>query len=288
MTVTLITGSSSGVGEACALHFARAGHRVYACMRHPEGGATTLNEARQREALALRVVRCDVDDPHSVRAVVDEVLSREGRVDVAINCAGVTGDGPVEEAGEALFRQTMETNFFGPLRVIQAVLPGMRERGGGAIVNISAVSGRMTFAGRGAYAASKHALEAMTEALAQETAEFGVRVILMQPGFLATPFFSKSAPPAGPYSPYASQGTRHLRVFMRLLEEAGPPEIVARAIEEALASEQPKLRYVVGDDAEMLFAGRSRMTDEEWLASGSQMTFEEEEEFWREKFGFEI
>ncbi len=288
MTVTLITGCSSGVGQACALHFARAGHRVYASMRDPERGASELSRASRREALTLHVVRCDVDDAASVATVVDDVLQREGHVDVVINCAGVTGDGPVEEAGTELFRQAMETNFFGPLRVIQAVLPGMRARGEGAIVNISAVSGRMTFAGRGAYAASKHALEAMTEALAQETAEFGVRVILMQPGFLATPFFSKSAPPPGPYSPYASQGTRHLRVFMRLLEQAGPPEIVARAIEQALAADEPRLRYVVGDDAEMLFAGRARMSDEAWLASGSQMTFEEEEEFWREKFGFEI
>ncbi|MEO6398857.1 MAG: SDR family oxidoreductase [Tepidiformaceae bacterium] len=288
MTVTLITGCSSGVGRACAVHFARSGHRVYASMREPGPDAAELMAAHAGTAVELQVLRLDVDLRASVSEAVAQVLEREGRVDLVINCAGVTADGPVEEAGEGLFRQAMETNFFGPLRVIQAVLPGMRERGSGAIVNISAISGRMTFGGRGAYAASKYALEAMTEALALETAEFGVRVILIEPGFLATPFFSKSASPPGPYSPYAPQGTRHLRVLMRLLEEASPPETVARAIEAALASGEQRLRYVVGDDAEMLFAGRSCMTDEEWLAAGREMTLEQEEEFWREKFGFEL
>ena len=288
MTVTLITGCSSGVGRACALHFASCGHRVYASMREPESGDAGLLAAHAGTPAEIQIVRLDVDARASVADAVAQVLEREGRVDVLINCAGVTADGPVEEAGEGLFRQAMETNFFGPLRVIQAVLPGMRERGSGAIVNISAIHGRMTFGGRGAYAASKHALEAMTEALALETAGFGVRVILIEPGFLATSFFSKSAPPPGPYSPYAPHGTRHLRLLMRLLEDASPPETVARAIEAALESGEERLRYVVGDDAEMLFAGRARMTDEEWLAAGREMTLEQEEEFWREKFGFEI
>lgn len=288
MTVTLITGCSSGIGQATALHLARRGHHVVATMRDPGRGARPLVSAAESEGLRLEVLPLDVTAPSSVDALFAQLRERELDVSVLVNNAGISRQGSVEETPDDDYRRVLETNFFGPVRMIRAVLPGMRVRGSGWIVNVSAMSGRMTFPLGAPYAASKHALEAMSEVLAQEVYEFGVKVILIEPGFVSTQFFSKSGPPPDPYSPYASHGSRHLRVRMRLLEQAEPPETVARAIERAISSREPPFRYLVGDDVEMLVGGRKRMTDEDWVAANQPMSLAEEDEFWREKFGFEI
>ena len=136
----------------------------------------------------------NVDDDASVESALGKVLADHGRIDVLVNNAGIGGGGSVEESTTARFREVMETNFFGALRCIKAVLPGMRERRHGCIVNVTSVSGRLALAPQAAYASSKFALEALSECLAQEMKAFNVRVAIVEPGVIATPIFSKAAP----------------------------------------------------------------------------------------------
>jgi NAD(P)-dependent dehydrogenase (short-subunit alcohol dehydrogenase family) len=163
MPVALVTGCSSGIGLATAVRFARQTYDVWAGVRTP-ATATELREAIERERLAVRIVTLDVDDDASVRRAVGEA----GAVDVLVNNAGIGGGGPIEDVPVDFAKGLFETNYFGAVRTIQAVLPGMRQRGSGAIVNVSSIAGRLAIAGHGHYSAVKHALEAMSEALAQE------------------------------------------------------------------------------------------------------------------------
>ncbi|PYN31791.1 MAG: oxidoreductase, partial [Candidatus Rokuibacteriota bacterium] len=174
MSVALITGTSTGIGLATALHFARAGHDVYAGVRNL-ATATELTKAIEREPLGVTPVVIDVDDGASVQRGVGEVLAKAGRVDVLVNNAGIGGGGPLEDVPVDWAHTLFETNYFGAIRMIQAVLPGMRVRRSGAIVNVTSIAGRVAIAGHGHYSAVKHALEAASEALAQEVLAFGIR-----------------------------------------------------------------------------------------------------------------
>jgi NAD(P)-dependent dehydrogenase (short-subunit alcohol dehydrogenase family) len=146
VTVTLITGTSSGIGEAVALYFARKGHRVFASMRDPERGGAVLRDAASAESLDLEVVCIDVDDHDSVERGVASVLERAGHVDVLINNAGIGGGGPFEETDDDVWHALMETNFHGAVRMTRAVLPTMRARQSGAIVQVTSVGGRVAAA----------------------------------------------------------------------------------------------------------------------------------------------
>src|ERR1035441_2963141 len=155
MSVILVTGCSTGIGLATAVTLGRGGHAVYATMRNPATGAAEINGIATAERLHIEVLAMDVDDDASVQNAVSEVLSRSGRIDVLVNNAGVAGGASGEETPLPEFRRTMETNFFGALRCIQAVAPDMRERGSGCIVNVSSVAGRFASAPQAAHAASK-------------------------------------------------------------------------------------------------------------------------------------
>ena len=191
MPVALITGTSSGIGLATAAHFARQGHEVWAGVRNP-ATATDLHEAIDRERLPIRLVTLDVDDAASVQRGVGEVHDQAGRIDVLVNNAGIGGGGPIEEVPVDWAQSLFQTNYFGVVRAIQAVLPGMRQRRRGVVVNVSSIAWRLAIAGHGHYSAVKHALEAMSEALAQEVQGFGIRVAIVEPGVVVTPIFSKA------------------------------------------------------------------------------------------------
>ncbi len=275
MTVTLVTGASSGIGEATALHFARLGHTVYASMRTPDASGSGLRQAAEEAHLDLELIALDVDDSTSVASAVGGVMERSGRIDVLVNNAGVLKLTSVEEVSLEEAKASFETNVFGPLRMMQAVLPAMRERGGGTIVNISSVAGRLVSAGHGIYAATKYALEALSEAVAIETRRLGIRVILIEPGFVSTPILDKAGGVEvgdGPYAP-------HLRRMRALYENARggaePPSVVAEVIARALDDPNPRFRYLAGADAAPVIDGRARMTDEEWIDMGREMTDEE-------------
>ena len=191
MAIALVTGTSSGIGLATAVTLARGGHKVVATMRNLEGAAE-LRKVVSEEKLPVTFCALNVDDDASVDDGIRKALSEHGRIDVLVNNAGVGGGGSVEEASLARFREVMETNYFGALRCIKAVIPGMRERRQGCIINITSIAGRMALAPAAAYSASKFALEALSECLAQEMKAFNVRVAIIEPGVIATPIFSKT------------------------------------------------------------------------------------------------
>ena len=264
MSVALITGTSTGIGLATAVTLARAGHSVYAAMRNPDGGGEELRALAAAETLPVAVVKIDVDDDASVSACMAQVLAEAGRIDVLVNNAGIGGGGAVEEVNLADVRQIMETNFFGPLRCIQAALPGMRQQRGGCIVNISSIAGRIAAAPQAPYTASKWALEALSEALAQEVKPFDIRVALIEPGIIATPIFGKGKPPRD-NSPYP-----HARRFGAMARESlkNPvsPFVVAEQIREIVDGDSWRLRYLVGADADGIWQRRQALSDEEWIA----------------------
>jgi NAD(P)-dependent dehydrogenase (short-subunit alcohol dehydrogenase family) len=285
MPVALITGTSTGIGLATALHFARQGHDVWAGVRNP-AAATDLRAAIDKERLPVRIVGLDVDDEGSVQRGVGEVLDKSGRIDVLVNNAGIGGGGPIEDVPVDWVKTLFETNYFGVLRVTRAVLPGMRERRAGVIVNVSSVAGRLAVAGHGHYSAVKHALEAMSEVLAQEVQRFGIRVAIVEPGVVVTPIFSKAKRWADPASPYFDHVRRLLLLYQKQMPHAAQPADAAQIIYEAATSSSPRLRWLVGEDAKLLVAGRQRQTDEEYVAGGRAMSEEEFLNEARRRYGF--
>jgi NAD(P)-dependent dehydrogenase (short-subunit alcohol dehydrogenase family) len=264
MSVALITGTSTGIGLATAVTLARAGHSVHAAMRDPDGGGGELRELAAAETLPLTIVRIDVDDDASVAGCIAQVLAAAGRIDVLVNNAGIGGGGAVEEVKLADVRQTMETNFFGPLRCIQAALPGMRQQQAGCIVNISSIAGRIAAAPQAPYAASKWALEALGEVLAQEVKPFNIRVALIEPGIIATPIFKKGKPPReDTLYPHAR---RFGAMARESLKTPVSPYVVAERIREIVDGDSWRLRYLVGADAEGIWQRRQALSDEEWIA----------------------
>jgi NAD(P)-dependent dehydrogenase (short-subunit alcohol dehydrogenase family) len=286
MSVVLVTGSSTGIGLATALHFGRLGDGVYAGVRNI-ATATELTRAIEAEKVPVHPITLDVDDQASVTRAVGEVLARAGQIDVLVNNAGIGGGGPVEEVPVDWVKSLFETNYLGAIRMIQAVLPGMRQRRSGAIVNVSSIAGRLAIAGHGHYSAVKHALEAISEALAQEVLGFGVRVAVVEPGVVVTPIFTKAKRFADPASPYAAHVHRLLLFYQMQMKRPSQPEDVARVIHEAVTTDAPKLRYLVGEDARRLAAGRQRLTDEEYVATGRDMPDADYLELMRRRYGFE-
>jgi NAD(P)-dependent dehydrogenase (short-subunit alcohol dehydrogenase family) len=286
MAVVLVTGCSSGIGLATAIHFARLGHDVHAGVRDP-ATATDLARAIETQRRSLCAVTLDVDDDASVARAVGETLARTGRIDVLVNNAGIGGGGPIGdvpiEFAEAMFR----TNYFGAIRMIRAVLPGMRERRSGAIVNVSSVWGRVAVAGHGHYCAAKHALEAASEALAQEVHAHGIRVAIVEPGAVVTPIFKKARRFAEPTSPYAVHVRRLLLLYQLAMKAPSQPEDVARVIHDAALGPTPRLRHVVGEDARGVIDGRGRLSDEDYAATGRDMSDDEFLALTRRRYGFD-
>jgi NAD(P)-dependent dehydrogenase (short-subunit alcohol dehydrogenase family) len=267
MAIAVVTGTSTGIGLATAATLARAGHTVYATMRNPETGGAELRAIAEREHLPLHIAPLDVDSDELVRAAFANILAEAGRIDVLVNNAGISGGGAIEETPIAAFRATMETNFFGALRCIQAVLPGMRERRSGCIVNVTSVAGRLSVAPQAAYSASKFALEAASESLAQEVKAFGVRVAMVEPGVIATAIFDKVQPP--PVDSKYPHGRRIYELFKTSLENPVSPYVVGEKIREIVENGTWKLRHPVGPDAEGFLAWRASMTDEQWVEWGA-------------------
>ena len=265
MAIALVTGTSSGIGLATAVTLARGGHKVIATMRNLDG-ATELQKVVSEEKLPVTIAALNVDDDASVDGAISKILSEHGRIDILVNNAGVGGGGSVEETALARFREVMETNFFGGLRCIKAVIPGMRERRQGCIVNITSISGRMALAPQAAYSASKFAFEALSECLAQEMTAFNVRVAIIEPGVIATPIFSK-AKPAPANSPYP-HARRQRALFAASLTKPTSPYVVGEKIRQIVDGDSWQLRYPVGPDALPFLKWRASKTDEEMVNLG--------------------
>ena len=285
MAIAVVTGSSTGIGEATAVSLARAGHTVYATMRNPQKGSEGLRAIAGKEKLAFRFLALDVDSDESVKSTFAAILDEAGEIDVLVNNAGIGNMGAVEETPLSVFRAVMETNFFGALRCMQAVLPGMRARKAGSIVNVTSVAGRFSAAPQAPYASSKFALEALSESLAQEVRAFNIHVSIVEPGVIATPIFGKieEIPKVTAYP----QARRLMELFRASLENPVSPYVVGEKIREIVDSGTWQLRHPVGPDAAGLLAWRSSMTDEEWVNWGA-MTDEEWVAAMRQSFGLQV
>jgi NAD(P)-dependent dehydrogenase (short-subunit alcohol dehydrogenase family) len=286
MANILITGSSTGIGLSTALRFARAGHKVYASLRNPEG-APELQDAIA-QGLPITAIKIDVNSDDSVTSGVAEVLHQAGHIDVLVNNAGVGGGGPIEISSIEVAREVFETNYFGAIRMIRAVLPGMRVRRSGTIVNVTSVAGRFPAAAHGHYSASKFALEAASESLAQEVLPFGIRVAIIEPGVILTPIFSKHSVDFSSLAPYETPVRRLMSFFAKQLQNPQMPELVAEAIEHAVLTDSPKLRYLVGEDAKTLIAGRTQVSDEDWIADSAIAEDEAYYDRMKQRFGTDM
>jgi NAD(P)-dependent dehydrogenase (short-subunit alcohol dehydrogenase family) len=266
MKNVLITGSSTGIGLATAIHLARANYHIFAGVRSPKTAEQL--QAAIDYGLPIQMVQLDVTDDASVTNAVEEVSRTGSRIDVLVNNAGIGGGGPLELVPIEAAKQLFETNYFGAIRMIRTVLPQMRERQNGAIVNITSIAGRLASGGSGHYCASKFALEAASEILAVETRPFGIRVAIIEPGVIATPIFSKGQPPNVDGNPYATPLRRMMKFFEAQLSQPTQPEAVAAVVQEILESDSPTLRHTVGKDAELLLKMRQQIKDEDWIGSG--------------------
>jgi NAD(P)-dependent dehydrogenase (short-subunit alcohol dehydrogenase family) len=259
----LVTGCSTGIGRATAVHLAEKGWTVYATARRPD----SIADLREK---GCRTLALDVTDEASMQAAVGTVTSETGAVGVLINNAGYGLEGAAEVTPMDEIRRQFETNVFGLFRLCQLVLPGMREQRWGRIVNISSVGGKMTLPGGAYYHASKHAVEAFSDALRFETAGFGVRVIVVEPGLIKTEFGNTvhanvARDDTGPYAAFNEAVAKTVQgayegVMARLGGAVGP-EAVAEVIERAISRERPRTRYRITSGARFILTARKLLPD---------------------------
>jgi len=246
-----ITGATDGLGRATAILLAQRGYRVFAAGRSAEKRAQ-LDALAGEESFALETLALDVCDDLSVQSAVSHVLEKAGAIDVLLNNAGINISAAVEDLRLPDWRQQFETNFFGVLRVTQAVLPHMRGRRQGRIIMMSSVSGFVTAPTQGAYSSSKFALEAMSNALRLELFPFNVQVVLIEPGYIITGIQQASMDLSRPYLESVSSGP-YAPLYSRFLESVtksraaseATPESCARVVLEAIEARNPKIRYTV-------------------------------------------
>jgi len=266
--VALVTGSSSGIGFETAVMLANAGFKTYASMRNLDK-SKTIREVANKENLPLHAVQLDVNDDGSVKDAVTKIVTAEQRLDVLVNNAGYGLFGSVEDTSIEEIKAQFETNFFGVVRVTQQVLPVMRKQKSGKIVNVSSVGGRIGLPVLSAYHSTKFALEGLSESIAFELEPFGIRVIIIEPGVIRTNIMNSSISAKkgqDPNSPYFSLTQKLDNSFKTMMASPTslPPQEVAKVILQAISSENPLLRYTVGDDADTLIHARTNLPDTEF------------------------
>jgi NAD(P)-dependent dehydrogenase (short-subunit alcohol dehydrogenase family) len=235
--------------------------------------AKKIQDLINRERLPLKILHLDVNDNQSIKLAVKRILSDTGRIDVLINNAGYGMFGPIEEITNQEFKRQFETNFFGTIRVIKAIVPIMRKQGNGIIVNISSMVGRFGVPLNSAYVSSKFAVEGLSESIAFELEEFGIRVIIIEPGVVKSDFFQNvSVKGMDPNSPYHNLMKMRVSFLDKTMKNSGTSNYdVASTILDALNSKDPKFRYVVGNDATNAIRMRNSLSDrkfKEWIRVG--------------------
>ncbi|BBX22521.1 short-chain dehydrogenase/reductase [Mycolicibacter terrae] len=259
----LVTGATSGIGEATADRLQAAGYRVFAVGRNPE--ALQRLSSRGLEARAL-----DITDEAAVEQLVGEICAEQGKVDVLVNCAGFPLTCPLEQVALTDLRLLFETNVIAALHLSQAVLPAMREHRSGIIVNIGSTGGRFASPGAGGYHVVKYGMEALSLSLRAEVAPFGVRVVLLDPTAVRTPFVTsqqEAQPVYAPDDPYGSFKRRYADNTRRLSAKRGvmiEPDTVARAVLRVVRAKNPRPRYIVGRSGKATVLARALVTDRMW------------------------
>jgi NAD(P)-dependent dehydrogenase (short-subunit alcohol dehydrogenase family) len=263
--VALVTGSSSGIGYETSLTLAREGYFTYATMRNVKK-AEAIKKIAENENLPLKVIELDVDNEKSAEDAVKSIIDEKQRIDVLVNNAGWGIWGTAEDVSIEEFREQFETNFFSVVRMIQKVAPVMRKQGTGDIVNISSIAGRIGFPVSTAYISSKFALEGLSESLRFELGQFGINVIIIEPGVIKTNFFDsmKTAKKANESSIYKEITEKVISGVKMMAEMGTPPKEVASVIIKSLKEEKPLPRYVVGNDAAMFLEAKKMKTDIEF------------------------
>ena len=266
--VAIVTGSSSGIGYATSLLLARNRFHTYATMRNIEKSAD-IQQIANKERLPLQVIQLDVNDDASIRNSIEKVKSENERINVLVNNAGYGLIGAFEDLSAEEIKSQFETNFFGVIRLTKQVLPIMRKQKSGTIVNVSSGAGRIGFPGMSAYVSSKFALEGLSESMSYELEPFGIRVVIIEPGVIRTNFkknsvMSKKSLDNSSISPYSSIIQKMDASISSIIEHATPPEEVAKAILHAVISNNPELRYLVGNDLIMMAETKKSMSDEDF------------------------
>lgn len=262
--VSLVTGSSSGIGLEATLALAKDGFHTFASMRDTSK-AGELENAAKKENLPIEVIELDVDKEESIVSAVKKVMDSAGRLDVLVNNAGYGQFGCTEDVSVDDFRKQFETNFFSVVRIIQEVAPIMRNQNSGSIINISSVAGRMGLPGSPAYISSKFALEGLGECLRYELGQFGIKTTLIEPGVIKTNFFESMKIPDSKTDPKYKELTDHILAGLKMMVQMGTaPSQVAEVIIKAIHDDEMLPRYVVGTDAAMFMEAKKMKTDLEF------------------------
>jgi NAD(P)-dependent dehydrogenase (short-subunit alcohol dehydrogenase family) len=285
--VAIVTGANSGIGRAAAVHLASRGLRVFGTVRRV-ASAEKLNAMAAAAGTSVELVEMDIADDESVRAGIGRVLDETGRVDLLVNNAGIGGNGTVEEVSSAEVLDVMNVNVCGAMRCLQAVLPSMRERRSGCIANVTSITGRIGAIAQAPYVASKWALEGLSEELALEVAAFGVRVVVIEPGITKSAIFAKNVDVPNATGAYDAHNRWMLQMYATGIPQATDPMEVAEVIYDAYTSDEPKLRYTMSWGGPEIVAGRTAMTDEEWVAMGATDDDDEYYRRFKEAFGLSI
>tara|TARA_B100000579_G_scaffold153933_1_gene125090 strand:+ start:1110 stop:1967 length:858 start_codon:yes stop_codon:yes gene_type:complete len=284
MKVVLVTGCSTGIGLATATLFSEGNYQVIATARSPES-SEELVELGKKDNVLLKTL--DVCDQESVDRIFDELNDFD--VDVLVNNAGVGGSGSVENASMDFAKNLMETNYFGALRMIQKVIPSMRSRRSGAIINVSSQAGRRPFALMSHYCATKYALNGLSESMAHELARFNIRVTLIEPGTVITPIFGKGNSIPEDEENYSILQGRMIRQVTKGLTELGcGPEVIAKCMVDFVTTEDPKLHYLLASDAVDNVDVFQKYGPETWVADGEILDDDEFFNVMKDRYGYEI
>ncbi|MCP5056219.1 MAG: SDR family oxidoreductase [bacterium] len=286
MESVLITGANSGIGRAAAVRLAESGYRVFAAMRNTSKAEKLLDLAKQA-GCEVQPVELDVCSDASVKRGTAQVLAEASQIDVLINNAGIGWNASVEDIDIDEAKLVFETNYWGVIRCTQAVLPGMRERGAGHIVNVSSVAGKIAALGQVIYSSSKWALECLSENLAQETAPFGIRVSVLEPGVVRTAILPKNIGHPVP-TVYEAAYRRMLQFYAKGIEAAVPADDVANTIVQMLRDPDTPFRTTCAWGGDELSLGRAKVSDADWIALGA---IEDDDAYYarfKELFGLEL
>lgn len=265
--VAIVTGSSSGIGLETSVSLAQNGFLTYATMRNLDK-SSIIKTAADNESLPIKVVQLNVADNRMINNAIQAIVSEAGRIDILVNNAGYGLVGAFEDLSiDDEIKNQYETNVFGLMRVTQAVLPIMRRQKSGIIVNVSSGAGLFGYPGGSAYVGTKFAVEGLSESMAYELEPFGIKVVLIEPGFIKTNFanamvLAKKA--QDPSSPYSEMMQRIQANSKEMAKNASSVDVVSKAILEAVKSKNPNLRYLVGKDVEAWAASKKTMGDTEF------------------------
>jgi short-subunit dehydrogenase len=264
--VALVTGSSTGIGFEISLALARNGFYTYGTMRNMQD-SNRIMDISKKEQLPLEVLHLDVNDDKSILDTINKINEKNQRIDVLVNNAGYALAGPLEGTSMDEIKAQFETNFFGAIKVMQSVIPIMRNQKSGRIVNITSMGGRVAVPLDSIYHGTKFALEGVSECIRYELGSFGIKIILIEPGAVGSNFWKNlkmTSVSQSPNSPYRQIIADISKVFSKMTENVIHPSEVAKVVVDAVTSEDPEFRYVVGKDANMILDAKKNMSEREY------------------------